>query len=188
MKVRINIATAPLNSNRRFALGATAVGLVAVIGLVVLSWSAYRSWSSDRSVLARQEQLEMRIGQLQQQRQSLAEYFNQPETVMRRERAATLNGLIQQRAFPWIKIFTDLETILPEGVRVVSVEPKLDGDNVQLKVIVGAATDEEKQRFLERLEKAPEFSDVQLLTETRATRPEQTDHVTLELQALYSAI
>ena len=31
----------------------------------------------------------------------------------------------------------DLERILPEGVRVVSIEPKLEGDNVQLTVSSG---------------------------------------------------
>jgi len=107
---------------------------------------------------------------------------------MRRQRAAYLNGLIQQRAFPWIKIFMDLERILPEGVRVVSIEPKLVGDNVQLKVVVGAATDEGKLNFLKELETSPEFSQIQLLTETRPARADQTDRVMLELQALYSAI
>ena len=52
--------------------------------------------------------------------------------MQRRQRAAYLNSLIQQSAFPWIQIFMDLERILPEGVRVVSIEPKMSGDTVQL--------------------------------------------------------
>ena len=82
----------------------------------------------------------------------------------------------------------DLEQILPEGARVVSIEPKLAGDNVQLRVLVGATTDESKLKFLKALENSAEFSHIELLSETRPTRPDQTDRVMLELQAQYSVI
>ena len=128
---------------------------------------------------------------MQQQRQALAAYFNEPATVQRRERAAYLNGLIHQRAFPWIKIFMDLERTLPEGVRVVSVEPRMEGDNVQLKFVVGAATDEGKLNFLKKLETSPEFSHIQLIQENRPNQTAnqiQSDHILMELQASYSDI
>jgi type IV pilus assembly protein PilN len=137
---------------------------------------------------ARQDTLELQIAKLQQQRQGLSEFFENPQTVQRRQRAAYLNSLIQQRAFPWIKIFMDLERILPEGVRVVSIEPKLSGDTVQLTVLVGAMTDEGKLKFLKALENSPEFSHIELLSETRPLRAEQTDRVMLTLQAQYSVI
>jgi len=82
----------------------------------------------------------------------------------------------------------DLESILPEGVRVVSIEPKLSGDNVQLRFVVGALTDEGKLKFLKTLETSPEFSHIQLLNESNATRADQSDRVLLELQAQYSVI
>ena len=115
-------------------------------------------------------------------------FFENPDTVQRRQRAAYLNSLIQQRAFPWIKIFMDLERILPEGVRVVSIEPKLAGDNVQLTFLVGAMSDESKLKFLKALESSPEFSHIELLSESRPTRRGATDRVMLALQAQYSVI
>jgi type IV pilus assembly protein PilN len=188
MKVRLNLATSPLESNRRFTVGALAIGILALLCLSLLSWRAYNVWSSDKEFRTRQDAIERRIESLQQERQSLSSFFAQPQTVKRRQRAAYLNALIQQRAFPWIKIFMDMERILPEGVRVVSIEPKLAGDSVQLKLVVGAATDEGKLKFLKMLETSPEFSHIQLLNESRPARPEQTDRVVLELQAQYSAI
>jgi type IV pilus assembly protein PilN len=188
MKVRLNLATSPLESNRRFAVGATVIGAVGLLGLFLLSWNAFSVWRSERVFRARQAALENEIAALQQQRQSLAGFFDQPDTVRRRQRAAYLNALIQQRAFPWIKIFMDLEKILPEGVRVVSIEPKLAGDNVQLRFTVGALTDESKLKFLKTLETSPEFSHIQLLNESNAARPDQGDRVVLELQAQYSVI
>ena len=82
----------------------------------------------------------------------------------------------------------DLESILPEGVRVVSIEPKLSGDIVQLRFVVGALTDEGKLKFLKILETSPEFSHIELLNESNLNRPDQSDRVMLALQAQYSVI
>jgi type IV pilus assembly protein PilN len=188
MKVRLNLATSPLESKRRFTVGSTLIGSLAILGFFFLSGNAYSVWKADRAFRARQAALENQIAGLQQQRQSLSAFFDQPETVKRRQRAAYLNALIQQRAFPWIKIFMDLESILPEGVRVVSIEPKLAGDMVQLRFIVGALTDEGKLKFLKTLETSPEFSHIEHLNESNTNRPDQSDRVMLALQAEYSVI
>ena len=139
MKVRLNLATSPLESNRRFAVGASVIGSLAVLGLLLLSWNAYRVWKVDKVFRTREAALQNQIAASQQRRQALISFFDQPETVRRRERAAYLNALIQQRAFPWIKIFMDLESILPEGVRVVSIEPKSSGSRLNTSCIVRLA-------------------------------------------------
>jgi len=188
MKVRLNLASSPLQSNRRFALGSGILGTVAVVALLVLSYRTYSVWKSDKELRSRQDAFELQIGRLQQERQGLGAFFENQQTVQRRQRAAYLNSLIQQRAFPWIKIFMDLERILPEGVRVVSIEPKLAGDTVQLTFLVGAMSDESKLKFLKALETSPAFSHIELLSESRPDRAEQADRVVLSLQAQYSVI
>src|ERR1700726_960234 len=188
MKVRLNLSTSPLESNRRFTVGAGVVGTIAIVVLLVLSYRTYSVWQTDKVLRARQDALELQIATLQQQRQSLSDFFENPQTVQRRQRAAYLNSLIQQRAFPWIKIFMDLEKILPEGVRVVNIEPKLSADIVHLRFTVGALSDESKLKFLKTLETSPEFSHIQLLSESSAARPDQGDRVVLVLQAQYSVI
>jgi type IV pilus assembly protein PilN len=188
MKVRLNLSTSPLESNRRFTLGATVIGTIAVVALLVLSYRTYSVWQIDRELRGRQDALEVQIAKLQQQRQGLSQFFENTQTMQRRQRAAYLNSLIQQRAFPWIKIFMDLERILPEGVRVVSIEPKLAADTVQLTFLVGAISDESKLKFLKALESSPEFSHIALLSETRPARADQFDRIMLSLQAQYSVI
>jgi type IV pilus assembly protein PilN len=188
MKVRLNLSTSPLESNRRFALGAGLIGTIAIVALLGLSYQTYSVWRNDKVARARQDALEVQIAKLQKQRQSLSGFFENPDTMQRRQRAAYLNSLIQQRAFPWIKIFMDLERLLPEGVRVVSIEPKLSGENVQLTFLVGAMSDDSKLKFLKALEGSPEFSHIELQSETHPERPGQTDRVLLSLQAQYSVI
>ena len=188
MKVRLNLATSPLESNRRFAVSAGILGSIAILAFLFLSYKSYSVWRQDKALRTRQDALIAQIGKLQQQRAALQVFFDNPQTVQRRERAGYLNSLIQQRAFPWIKIFMDLERILPEGVHVVSIEPKLEGDTVQLAVLVGAMNDESKLKFLKALESSPEFSHIELLSESRPTRTDQPDRVVLSLQAQYSVI
>jgi Tfp pilus assembly protein PilN len=185
MKIRLNLATAPLESHRRFALGAALLGTVGLVALVGLSWHAYSVWQADRSLRADIAKLEKRMDQLRRERRDLELFFNKPEIHKLRDRSAFLNGLIEQRSFPWTKIFMDLERTLPEGVRVVSISPKMNEGGVEVKLVVGATGDESKLKFLRALEESKEFSRVQLQL-TRPGRPGEADRVFLELTAWYS--
>ncbi len=194
MKARLNLSTTPLVSNRRFSVGSAAIGFFALLAMLLLATYAYKAWRADREFRVRQQQLDSDIARLQSHRDELDAYFNRPETVKRRELASYLNGLIEQRSFPWTKVFMDLEQSLPAGVHVVSIEPKLVGDEVQLALVVGATSDEAKLKFLQTIESSPVFSRLQVLSETRGTRnqPNQgdqgSDEVRVSLTTWYSTI
>jgi Tfp pilus assembly protein PilN len=192
MRARLNLATAPLVSNRRFTLGASIIGSVAVIVMFVLAWDAFQARRGDTEFRERQAALVEQIGVLQTHHDELAAYFNRPDTVKDRELSGYLNSLIEQRSFPWTKVFMDLERTLPEGVHVVSIEPRLEGDQVQLSLTVGALNDDAKLKFLRALESSAEFSQLQVLSETRPTRAPgaqaASDQVELKLTAWYSTI
>ena len=187
MKVRLNVATARLESNRRFAVGAAIVGVLGVTAMLVLAGRAFSVWRADTAFRTEQSQIETEMSQLRAQRRELEQFFAQPDTVQRRELAAFLNGLIAERAFPWTRIFMDLERSLPAGVRVVSIEPRLVADHVELRLTVGAVTDEDKLKFLRVLEGSHEFSGIQVLGEKRSERPGDPDQIVVALQARYSA-
>jgi hypothetical protein len=61
MKVRLNLSTSPLESNRRFTLGAGVVGTIAVLALLVLTVRTFSVWRSDKSLRAKQDALELQI-------------------------------------------------------------------------------------------------------------------------------
>ena len=186
MKIRLNLATSPLESNRRFAVGAALVGTVAIGALLLLSWRVYTASRADRDHRVKMAALQRDIAQLHEQRRKLEEFFNQEENRELRDRAAFLNGLIEQRSFPWTKIFMDLERSLPEGVRVISIAPKMNAGRVEVRLAVGAASDEGKLKFLRALEGSRQFSRIQVLAETRPDRPAESDRVILELLAWYA--
>jgi Tfp pilus assembly protein PilN len=187
VKVRLNLATSPLENNRRFIFGAALVGIIALALFLVQARQTYRSWRESTEIRAETAALQTQMRELRNARGDLERAFKRPEAQQTMDRAMFLNGLIEQRSFPWTQVFTDLEHLLPEGVRVISIAPEMKDDRVQVKLLVGATSDDAKLEFLKTLEGAKEFTGVQVLSETRPSRPEQTDRVVLDLLAWYSA-
>ena len=154
--------------------------------MALLSWNVYSMRRSNTTIRLEQARMETEMQALRRRRSDLETFFNRPETIQRRDLSTFLNGLIAQRAFPWTQIFMDLERNLPDGVRVVSIEPRLADDHLELRLTVGAKTDEGKLKFLKALEDSHTFSDIQVLGETRGGRSGD-DQVLMALNARYSA-
>jgi Tfp pilus assembly protein PilN len=188
MKVRLNLATSSLENNRRITIAAVTVGSLGLIAMVVLAWHGYSVWRLRNVSRAEEAELQGDMTRLRARRAGLEDFFNRPDNVQRRDRAAFLNSLIAERAFPWTRIFMDLERSLPEGVRVITIEPKLNAGHLELRLSIGAASDDGKLQFLKALEESSAFSQIEVLSEARSTKPADIDRVLLSLQARYSAI
>jgi hypothetical protein len=188
VKTRLNLATAPVEGNRRFAVGAASVAVVGLAALFILGNRAYQVWRDETTFRAEQAQIDADMDRLRRERQELEQFFNRPDTVQRRDLAAFLNSLIAQRAFPWTRIFMDFESSLPAGVRIVSIEPRLVDNYVQLRLTVGATSDASKLEFLRSLEGSKSFSHIQVEGERRAEpTPDSPGEIVMLLQARYSA-
>lgn len=186
MKVRLNLASAPLEKNRRFVVFSTVIGGGGLVAMLLLSWNVYSMRRSNTAIRLEQARMESDMQTLRRSRAELEVFFNRPETIQRRDLSAFLNGMIAQRAFPWTQIFMDLERNLPDGVRVVSIEPRLAADHLELKLTIGAKTDEGKLKFLKALEDSHEFSDIEVLGENRTGGRSGDDQVMMALNARYS--
>jgi Tfp pilus assembly protein PilN len=189
MRLRLNLANHPLENNRKFIVGSGVLGGAAFIALLALSIHAYRIWRADSAIRAQISTYQEQIHNGLRQQEALHAFFSQPAQKQKIDRAAYLNSLIEQRTFPWTRVFEDLEKKLPAGVRVVSIAPHLQNGKVQVKLLVGAETDEGKLKFLKALEGSKVFSDIEVRQETH---PKQstgglTDKVQLELDVLYTA-
>jgi Tfp pilus assembly protein PilN len=79
-----------------------------------------------------------------------------------------------------------LEHVLPAGVRVISIEPKQVGGHVEVKLNVGATSDEAALKFLHALEESKVFSEVQVQTlAAQASGPLSGDQKVLQLTTVY---
>jgi type IV pilus assembly protein PilN len=188
MRVRLNLATKAQQSHRRFLVAAGIVGAVAAIVFLALGWHVYSVRSFDARLRAQTEATNAKIAQLQVEREGLERFFQQPENAKLHDRAAFLNSLIDGRSFNWTQMFMDLEHILPAGVRVVSIEPQQVKGQVEVKLIVGAASDEAKLKFLRALEDSKQFNGIEV---DREVVPAKTtvgiiDQKMIELKVFYT--
>ena len=189
MRARLNLASSPLGNSRRFFLLAAIVGLPAIFLFGVLCAKIAR----DRALTgARREEISRIEGEMNgynAQRRDLEAFFADPSTRAVTQRAAFLNALIDQRSFPWTQFFVDLERRLPAGVRVIALNPEISGDRVRIRMRIGALSDKSKLEFLRGLETAPDFSDIQVVSESRpAKSSEEHDVAQVDLTADYRPV
>jgi type IV pilus assembly protein PilN len=182
MQVRLNIATKPLESHRRFLAGA---GLLAVLGGIIflaLGWHVYSTLRAQEALRRKEQENNNRAALLQRRRKELDDFFARTENARLKERAAFVNGIIDERSFDWTQMFMDLEKLVPVGVHVVSIQPQLEKGHMFVRLTVDATTDESKIKFLHAMENSPAFSNVELLSvHTAPTSGEKA----LELHAIY---
>ena len=184
MKARLNLSTKPLQTHRRFLAAAGIIGVIAGLFFLGLGWRVYSIRKADAALREEVEKLRVEMVDLDRQRVDLEQFFNRPENAKLHDRSAFLNTLIDEQSLNWTQMFMDLEKILPAGVRVVSIQPKHEKGRVEVKLIVGAMSDEAGLKFVHALEQSPSFTHVQLVNQKISSN--SGDRIDLELTAVYS--
>lgn len=162
MKVRLNLATKPLETHRRFLAGAGLTAVIASLVFLGLGWHVYSARKVDAEQRAHTQSMRQEMAKLEAQRKDLEDFFRQKDKAELHDRAAFINTILDARSFNWTLMFMDLERILPGGVRVISIEPKQVGGHVEVKLTVGAISDEAELKFEHALEESKEFMEVQI--------------------------
>jgi Tfp pilus assembly protein PilN len=185
MRVRLNLATKPLVTHRRFLVGAAAIAMLGGILFLSLGWHVYSAHRAEAAVRTRLQTLRADRDDLEIRRQRLTSFFDRDENAKLAERAAYLNSIIDESSFLWTQMFMDLEHVKPGGVRLLSVSPKMVKGNMEVRLRVGASSDEAKLKFLRALEGSTVFSKVMVLNDQVASQP-GGDQQTLELSLIYT--
>ena len=126
MRISLNLATrsftdlGPILKRLRIAMAVLAgVCILFGIGLHLFDRQA-------EAVRAREHSLDSQIARVQAERQNADAFMSQPDNAQLLRRAQTLNKLFDQKAFSWTLAMEALETVLPAGVQVTSIEPIRD--------------------------------------------------------------
>jgi len=185
MEVRLNLATKPVETHRRFLAGAGLSAVVAGVVFLVLGWHVYSVRKAATEVRIRTQKMREDYAKADAQGKELERYFEQKDIASLKDRAVFINGIIVVRSFNWTKMFMDLERILPGGVRVLSIQPKQVSGHVEVSLTFGAVSDEAKLEFMHALEKSSQFSDVQEQGE-HEPGGNSADRRVVQLTTLYS--
>jgi hypothetical protein len=110
------------------------------------------------------------VGRLNAQLRTITAEQNKYEALLRQpanaevlQRSLLLNTLIERKSISWTRIFSDLESVMPYNVRLISVRlPAINSRNeVLLDMVVGAKEPESVIGFFKKLEESPLFGPIE---------------------------
>ncbi len=126
MRISINLATrpfadlGPILKHLRIAMG------VLVLVAVALAFGIHALHDQAEKARAREHALDGQIAQITQERQTYQTLMRQPDNAQTLAQVERLNQLFDEKAFSWTLAMEDLETVLPGGVQVTTIEPSRD--------------------------------------------------------------
>jgi Tfp pilus assembly protein PilN len=188
MHIRLNLATKPLVSHRRFLVGSALLGFFGSVFLVFLAWHFFTLRRADQEFRAHVAKVQKEMQGEQQQRAELERFFAREENHNLQARAKFVGNVIQARSINWTKMFMDLERTLPPGVHVLKIEPTLENGSVLVKFIVGGSSPDSKVKLLQAFEDSKSFSDVELTGEAIPRGEKTTDVYLVEFSAVYTGV
>jgi hypothetical protein len=190
MYARLNLATNPLISHRRFLVGSALLGFLGMVLFFALGWHLYTLRKADADFRARVGKIQLEMQRLQEQRSDLQRFYAKEENRNLQERARFIGEVIEARSFNWTKMFMDLEHTLPPGVHILRIAPTLEHGTASVKFVVAGPTQEAEFGLLKAFEDSKSFTHIELTSEGVAKQgsPGSTDVFTAEFSAIYTGI
>ena len=186
MRFRINLASQPYENARRFFTqwGLALAALFIVSGLLV--YAAAKSWRVSHALARSVDDERARLDTLNAQEKADLAILNKEENRDLRDRSQAINALILRKGFSWTRIFSDLEKIMPTRLHVIAITPQLTpAEQIELRMQVGGDSREKAIELLQNLEKAPDFREARLVTETSVPKGTAGDQFGFEYSAVY---
>lgn len=169
MRVSLNLATrpfadlGPILRRLRIVIGALALAAVVLgVGLYVLDRKAKDARIGDEALAAQ-------IAGVNHERQGYQAMMRQPQNAAVLTQAQNLNQLFDAKSFSWTLAMEDLETVLPSGVQVTTLEPIRDKDgHITLRLRVLGPRDRSIQ-LVQNLEHSKRFLRPRIVGESSET-------------------
>lgn len=190
MRVPINIASLPGDTTGPLRRVALVLGcLVVALGFVVVR-AELRSRDEFRSLVDQTNQLEADIQNLQNTRKEMQTWLETPQVLQIRKRSSLLNALISQKSLSWTRMFQDLESTLPGGVRIMGIAPavrtlSIDQSQPDLRLAVASPAITPIVDFIRRLEDSPRFENPVVSDQRNPSESEVKGEVKVTLTARY---
>ncbi len=159
--LRTNLSTRPFYNMRAVHVALGALALVVATMTIVNIVQLVRLTTSERTLGARAQQDEQQAQQLRDDARRIRSQIDAKELNQVAAAAQEANAIIDLRTFSWSKLFSEIETTLPENVRLTNFRPVEDRQGrlvVNLRVQARRVPDLDS--FIDNLEKTGKFHEV----------------------------
>lgn len=168
MKVTLNLASQPYVDVSSVIQRLRIIMLVLVVLAVPLFLLLRSEQQKAQIANNRVSTMQSQIRALEKRQQGYAALMRQPQNAAVLNRANYLNSLFRRKSFSWTATMTDLETVLPAGVQVLSLDPAISkSGEVVIQLRVTGARDRAIE-LVQNLEKSRHFASPRLVGETLA--------------------
>ena len=163
MKIPVNLASEPFRRDRPMlvASGTCAVLLAGLLGVLIFLMVSGRARVAQTRIEV--ERMDAQLRKMAAEQAALDATLRQPANAEVLERSLLLNALLERKSISWTRIFSDLESVMPANVRIISVRlPQVNSRNeVLLDMVVGAKEPAPVIEFFKRLEQSPRFGTIE---------------------------
>jgi type IV pilus assembly protein PilN len=138
MRITLNLATRPF-TDLGPAIKRLRIGMAVLAALCLLFALGLHLFDSQAAqARAREHSLDGALTRVQAERQQDQDLMRQPGNAQILTQAEFLNERFDEKAFSWTLAMEAMETVLPAGLQVTSIEPQRSKDghiNVELRVL-----------------------------------------------------
>jgi type IV pilus assembly protein PilN len=167
MRITLNLATRPyVNLGPALKRLRIAMAVLAVVG-IGLGWGLHSIHQQAEEARATENRVQRQIDAINLERQGYMNRMHQPANAQLIAQVGTLNQLFDEKTFSWTLAMEDLETVLPGGVQVTSIDPTRDPktSRITLKMRVVGPRDHADD-LVENLERSKHFLSPHIVDES----------------------
>ena len=166
MRITLNLASRPFFELRPVLLRLRVLaGALCLLALVLFLLLRQAQVKADRAE-AVAHKWNVATQQQQQEWQQDQALMRQPDNAATLQRSEFLNQLFRSKSFSWTTAMMDLERVLPQGVQVTSIDPRMSKEGrVMMRLRVNGPRDK-VVTLVSNLEKSPDFIEPLVAGET----------------------
>ena len=181
MRLDINLATQPYQDSQRFYTSWIPLLVVLLAAAIASSTYAYRHFVDSRSTQRQLDEKQQKMDQLDKELADAKATLALPQNSGTKDQSEFLNELFYRKAFSKTRVLADLETVMPNGVQVVSIKPEASRDGqYRFTLTVAAEKREDAIELVRHMEGSNRFIDPRITTE-RTQRDSKDNRIKIDI-------
>ncbi|MGZ7079200.1 MAG: hypothetical protein ACXVJT_07295 [Thermoanaerobaculia bacterium] len=157
--LHLNLATNPYRDYRPVYAVVVAASLVIALLMLNNIETYYRYVSETRNTRSKTTQLESEAAKQQRMAQAIDDKLRTINSAALDRQTRFINAQLAERAFSWSELLDRLERVIPNDVRITSIQPTFNPTGlVHLELACDAKTSEGMVETITRFNRASQFS------------------------------